>query len=424
MTNAEIRASYAAARKAYAALGVDTDAAIKKALAVPLSLHCWQADDCAGLETKAGVTAGGGIMATGNYPGRARTGDELRQDYERVLSLIPGTHRLNLHASYAETGGAVVDRDALQPKHFARWIAWAKEQKIGLDFNSTFFAHPLANSGFTLSHPDRKVREFWIRHAIACRKIAVAMARALRQPVVLNHWLPDGCKDSPADRWSPRQRLVESFDAIFSPKLGINRQLCMDAVEGKLFGLGSEDYVVGSNEFYNLYAITRGVVPCLDMGHFHPTETIADKISALLQFHNRILLHISRPVRWDSDHVVLFNDDVRAVFQELVRGKALDRAIIATDFFDASINRIAAYVIGARATRKAMLSALVEPVKLIQRAEAAGQHARKLALMEEAKTLPFAAVWDMLCLKAGVPVGSGWISVVEQYEAEVLAKRQ
>lgn len=419
-----IQEAYALARQAYADLGVDTDDAIRTAAAVPVSLHCWQGDDVAGFEVRPGAVDSGGLLATGNYPGRARTGDELRRDLEQVLALAPGTHRVNLHASYAETDGRAVDRDALEPVHFARWMAWAKKRGLGLDFNPTFFAHPKAASGFTLSHADVAIRQFWVRHAIACRRIGEAFARELGSPCAVNLWIPDGAKDSPADRWGPRQRLKASLDVIYAEDLGIDRRLCVDTVEGKLFGLGSEDYVVGSYEFYAAYALSKGLVLCLDMGHFHPTETIADKLSALLAFHERLLLHISRPMRWDSDHVALFNDDLRAVFQELVRGRALGRVSVALDYFDASINRVAAYVIGARATRKAILAAMLEPVETLQALESAGKGTQKLALMEELKTLPLGAVWNRLCLLAGAPGGSAWVAEVERYEQDVLSQRK
>ena len=415
--------AYGLAREAYAAYGVDTDAAVARAREVPISLHCWQADDVAGFEVKAGALDSGGILATGNYPGRARNGDELRQDLDQVMGLVPGALRANLHACYAETGGQAVDRDALEPAHFARWIDWAKARQVGLDFNPTFFSHPKADSGFTLSHADEAVRGFWVRHGIASRRIAEAMGRACGRPCVANVWIPDGAKDSPADRWGPRARLAESLDAIFADDAGVDGDLCIDSVESKLFGIGSEDYVVGSFEFYASYALSRGLVLCLDMGHFHPTETIADKVSALLAFHERLLLHVSRPVRWDSDHVVLFNDDVRALFQEVVRGGALERVYVALDFFDASINRIAAYAIGARATRQALLYALLEPAARLARLEAEGKGAQKLALMEAMKTMPFGTVWDRLCLGSNVPAGAAWIGEVEAYEKNVLAKR-
>ncbi len=407
------------AKDVYAELGIDADAAIARALTIPISIHCWQADDVGGFEVHEGGTDSGGIMATGNYPGRARNADEVRRDLDEVLRLVPGAHRANLHATYAETGGKAVGRDALTVDHFATWIDWAKSRGIDLDFNPTYFAHPKASDGFTLSHADPEIRAFWVRHGIASRRIAAGIAQALGQDCVNNHWIPDGAKDSPADRWSPRARLVEAYDHILAePMPG-----CVDAVESKLFGLGSEDYVVGSFEFYSSYALKRGVIFCLDMGHFHPTETIADKLSALMQFHDRILLHTSRPMRWDSDHVVLFNDDLRNVFLELARGDALDRAIVALDFFDASINRLGAYVVGIRATRKALLYALLDPTQALKEYESKGKLAQKLALMEETKTLPFGDVWNELCARANVPVGRAWIDEIDRYESGVLSTR-
>ncbi len=420
---AKLDGRYADAKSLYAGYGVDTDAAVDAALNVPVSLHCWQADDVRGLESHEGDLDGGGIMATGGYPGRARNGDEIRRDLSKVINLVPGVLRANIHALYAESGGKRVDRDALTVEQFERWIDWAAGENIGMDFNSTYFAHPMAEDGYTLSHPDQSVRDFWIRHGIACRRIAEEIGRRLDKPCYLNHWIPDGAKDSPSDRWSPRARLVDSYDRIMDVSHGIDRAWCIDAVESKLFGLGSEDYVVGSFEFYSALSLTRGLLLCLDMGHFHPTETIHDKISALLQFHDRLLMHVSRPIRWDSDHVVIFNDDLRAVFLEWARGRALDRAVVAMDFFDASINRTAAYIIGARATRKAILYALLDPVDTLQELESQGKNAQKLALMEEWKTMPFDAVWDTLCVRDGVPTGAAWLSDVEQYEKEVLKSR-
>ena len=361
-------------------------------------------------------------MATGNFPGKARTADELRQDLKKATDLLPGAHRINLHAFYCETGDEVVDRDQLEPRHFEKWIGWAKDSDIGLDFNPTYFAHPKANDGFTLAHPDKAIRDFWIEHGIVSRRISEAISAALGGEVVNNHWIPDGAKDHPADRGTPRQRLVESLDAIFDDKLGIS-PACVDAVEGKLFGLGMEDYTVGSNDFYANYALSRGKVLCLDMGHFHPTESIADKITAHLPFHPKLLIHTSRPIRWDSDHVVLFSDDVRNVFLEVARAKALDKIYVALDFFDASINRVGAYVIGTRATRKAILYGLVDPSQHLQKLEAEGRGAAKLGLMEDLKTMAFSAVWDMACLKANVPIGAGWIDEMESYEANVLTAR-
>ena len=418
-----IEQAYEAACARYADQGVDVERAVVRCLQVPISLHCWQADDVVGFEVKEQAASGGGILATGHYPGRARNGDEVRADLDQVMKLLPGTHRVNVHAFYAETSGQRVERDALTAEHFARWMDWAAGGQIGLDFNPTYFAHAKASDGMTLSHPDQGIRDFWVRHGVACRRIAEAMARRQGSPCVINHWIPDGVKDSPADRWSPRRRLVESYDRIFDASTGVDRALCVDAVESKLFGLGSEDYVVGSMEFYTGYALSRGLVQCLDMGHYHPTEGIADKISALLQFQTRLLLHTSRPMRWDSDHVVVFNDDVRQVFLEVARGGVLDRIYVALDFFDASINRLAAYVIGARATRQAILAALLDPSAQLKDLELRGQAAHKLALMEAQKTMPFGAVWDMACLRAGVPPGVAWWNGVEQYEKDVLAKR-
>lgn len=418
----QISAAYKLARDAYADLGIDTEAAIKRARSIPISLHCWQADDVRGLETpKPGVDSGG-IMATGGYPGRARNGDEMRADLDLALKLLPGKQRLNLHAFYAETGSAHVDRDEIAPEHFARWLGWAKSRRVGLDFNPTYFAHPHAASGFTLSHADKSIRKFWINHAKACRRIAQHFAKTLGTPSVINHWVPDGAKDTPADRWAPRARLAASYDAIFADK-SINRKLCVDAVEGKLFGLGSEEYVVGSQEFYSSYALSRDLVLCLDLGHYHPTESVADKVSALMQFHDRILLHTSRPIRWDSDHVVILDDAVRALFLEIARGDAWDRVFVALDFFDASINRIAAYVIGARATRQAILLGLLDPSKQLRAAETSGRGHERLALMELSKSLPWGAVWDELCARDDVPARADWLADVAKYEQTVLAKR-
>jgi L-rhamnose isomerase len=416
-----ISSAYKAAREAYAAVGVDADAAIEHALAVPISLHCWQADDVRGLETPKDGLDSGGIMSTGSYPGRARNGDEMRADIDTVMKLLPGKQRLNLHAFYAETGDKVVDRDEIAPEHFARWLDWAKSRHIGMDFNPTYFAHP-KSTGYTLSSADEDIRKFWIAHGRASRRIAQHFAKTLGSPCVNNHWIPDGAKDAPADRWGPRARLVESLDAIMADKK-IDRKLCLDAVEGKLFGLGSEDYVVGSHEFYSSYAQSRGLVLCCDLGHYHPTESVADKVSALMQFHPKILLHTSRPVRWDSDHVVILDDAVRSLFLEVARGGALDRIFVALDFFDASINRIGAYVIGARATRQAILLGLLDPSQKIREADASGKGHIRLALNEYSKSMPWGAVWDMLCDKAGVPVGADWLNDVAKYEEKVLFKR-
>lgn len=408
----------------YSALGIDASAAIDKALTQPISLHCWQSDDGAGLENPGRAIASGGLVATGNFPGRARNGDEIRADIGTALKLLPGKHRLNLHACYAEgQAGEKVERNKLELRHFSRWLDWAKSQQIGFDFNTTFYNHPYSADGFTLSNANDRIREFWVDHGIACRKIADAAAKVMGQPVVLNHWIPDGMKDSTADRWSPRARLVKSLDAMLDAKHGVDRTRCIDAVEGKLFGIGYEDYTVGSTEFYSQYALSRGVLLCLDMGHFHPTEGIADKLSAYLQFLPQMLIHVSRPIRWDSDHVVILNDDLKAVFDEVARGKAYDRVKIALDYFDASINRVAAYVIGVRATRQAILMSLLQPNAKFTELESAGKGAQKLAWMEVAKTQPFGAIWDMLCLRAGVPTGGEWIAELEQYEKRTIAER-
>lgn len=416
-----VEKAYELAKARYAKFGIDTDKAIEKALSLPISLHCWQTDDVQGFETKPAGLDGGGIMATGNYPGRARNGEEARADLETVMSLLPGTQRVNVHAFYSETDH-FVDRDELDPSCFAKWMDWAKAKGVCLDFNPTFFAHPKAEDGFTLSNRDDAIRAFWIKHGKACRKIAEAMASAQGGPCYVNWWTADGSKDIPADRWSPRRRMAESYDAIMSDD-AIDRTRCVDFIESKLFGIGSEEYVVSSAEFCADYALSRKMGLCLDMGHFHPTETIHGKISSHLQFMDKLLLHVSRPIRWDSDHVVLFNDDLRNVFLEIQRGNAWDRVILALDFFDASINRIGAYVIGTRAARQGILYALLDPTRQLQDYEAGGKNAQRLALMEAFKAMPFGAVWDALCEQAGVPVGSDWITAMETYEREILAKR-
>ena len=413
--------AYELAKERYATFGIDTDDEIEKALALPISLHCWQSDDVAGFETKQEGLDGGGIMATGNYPGRARNGEEARADIAKTISLIPGKQRVNVHACYSETN-TFVDRDTMTPDCFQKWIEWAKEQGVCLDFNPTFFAHPKAEDGYTLSHKNEKTRAFWVQHGKACRKIAEAMAEAQGFPCYVNWWTPDGSKDIPADRFGPRARMMQSYDEIMSDN-SVDKNKCIDFIESKLFGIGSEEYVVSSAEFCSDYAISRGMGLCMDMGHFHPTETIHGKISSHLQFLDRILLHVSRPVRWDSDHVVLFNDDLKNVFLEIQRGNVWDRVTIALDFFDASINRIGAYVTGTRAARKGILYALLDPTSQLQSYEAEGKNAQRLALMEEFKTMPFAAVWDKLCEKAEVSVGTDWISVMEDYEKETLAAR-
>ena len=416
-----IEQAFALAVERYAAIGVDVGAALERLASIPISLQCWQGDDVGGFENR-GAALGGGLAVTGSHPGKARDADELRSDLDKAFSLIPGRHRLNLHAMYAETGGPHVERDAIEARHFSNWIDWARDRRLGLDFNPTFFAHPLAADGFTLAHRDAGVRNFWIRHGIACRQIGAAMGRALGSACVTNVWIPDGYKDTPIDRAAPRARLAQSLDSIFAAQ--IDPAFNLDAVEGKLFGLGSESYVAGSHEFYLGYAITRKKMPCLDMGHFHPTESVADKISSLMQFVDRLLLHVSRGVRWDSDHVVTLNDDLSAVAQELVRGDYLGRTHIGLDFFDASINRVAAWVIGARSVLKALLAALLEPTQLLREAENAGDYTARLALLEEARTLPLGAVWDYHCRTKSVPAGSDWLAEAQRYEQQVLAGRK
>ncbi len=417
--HATIENIYSLARRRYADFGVDSDGAIDRLLETPISLHCWQGDDVRGFESREGEL-GGGLAVTGNYPGAARTPDELRADVEQVTRLLPGRHRLNLHAMYldsSETPG----REELAVRHFQPWIDWAKQRGMGLDFNPTFFAHPKASDGLTLSHPDKGIRDFWIQHGKACRRIGAAMGEALGSPTVTNIWVPDGYKDEPADRVSPRRRLAESLDAILEEKLDPGHHL--DAVESKLFGIGSESYVVGSHEFYLGYALKNNILPCLDAGHFHPTETVSEKISSIMQFSDRLLLHVSRGVRWDSDHVVTLSDEVKAIMRELVRGDYLSRTHIGLDYFDASINRIAAWVIGARAVQQALLIALLEPTPRLKAAEDAGDFTSRLALAEGFKALPFGAVWDEACRRAGVPTGVAWIDEVKHYEGQVLSKR-
>jgi L-rhamnose isomerase len=415
----QIEAAYAIARDQYAELGVDTDQALSRLEQVPLSLHCWQGDDVGGFEGD-GQSLGDGLAVTGSYPGKARTPDQLRGDVEMALRMIPGRHRFNLHAMYAETGGRRVDRDALAAEHFQRWIDWARDRGLGLDFNPTFFSHPLVKDGLTLSHPDAEIRNFWIRHGAACRRIGAAMGEALGTACVTNIWIPDGMKDTPVDRKGPRERLAESIDAILAESIDPKHNL--DAVEAKLFGIGSESYVVGSHEFYLGYAVARKTLLCLDAGHFHPTETIADKISAVFCWVDQLLLHVSRGVRWDSDHVVVLDDDVRAIAAELVRGGFLDRVHIGLDFFDASINRVAAWVIGARATLKALLIALLEPIEQLREAELAGDYTTRLATFEQLKMMPYGQVWDCYCLRRGVPTESAWLKDVKTYENDVLAE--
>jgi L-rhamnose isomerase len=418
--SAQIERAFALAKEQYAEWGVDVEQALARLAATPISLHCWQGDDVGGFE-HAVEDLGGGLAVTGNYPGKARTPDQLRSDLDRALSLIPGKHRLNLHACYAELHGKKVDRNQLEPAHFQGFIDWAKAKGMGMDFNPTYFAHPKAADGFTLSHADEGIRRFWVEHGVCCRQIGAAIGQALGTPCVTNVWIPDGYKDLPADRLAPRQRLAKSLDEMFAAP--IDPRYNLDAVESKLFGIGSESYVVGSHEFYLGYAIKHRKLLCLDTGHFHPTEGVADKISSVLSWLDEILLHVSRGVRWDSDHVVILSDELEALAQELVRGDFLSRTHIGLDFFDASINRVAAWVIGTRSMIKALLLALLEPSAKLRTLERQGDFTSRLALLEELKTLPAGAVWDRYCLQQGVPPGAAWLDVVKQYEADVLAKR-
>ena len=421
MKTKSLEQAYRLARERYAALGVDTDDALKSAARVPVSMHCWQGDDVGGFEHADGVALGDGLAVTGNYPGKARTPDQLRADFEQAIALIPGRKRFNLHASYAEMSGRHVDRDALGAAQFLNWIAWAKHLGIALDFNQTYFSHPLVKDGCTLTHPDKAIRQFWIEHGIRCREIGAAFGKALGKTCLTNLWIPDGMKDTPADRAGPRTRLAEALDAIFAKR--IDPKLNVDAVEPKLFGLGSESFVPGSHEFYLGYAVSRKKLLTLDAGHYHPTEGIADKISSVLQFLPEIALHVSRGVRWDSDHVVTLTDDLQSIAQEIVWGGYLDRVRIGLDYFDASINRVAAWVIGTRNLQKALLLALVAPVARLRAAESAGDYTTRLALLEDAKTLPFGSVWDYYCLQEEVPVGETWLAEVKRYEREVLSRR-
>jgi L-rhamnose isomerase len=414
-----INLNYNNAAEIFNEFGVDTDNILKEMDKIHISMHCWQGDDVVGFESQNSLKSGG-ILATGNYPGRARNGNELRQDLDMALSLIPGTHKVNLHAIYAETSGKKVDRDALTIEHFSKWLNWAKLNGIGLDFNPTFFSHEKADSGYTLSSQNNSIRTFWIEHAKRSREIASEFGKQLGTPCINNIWIPDGSKDLPADRLSYRKTLKNSLDDIF--KKNYDKSTLLDSVECKLFGIGSESFVVGSHEFYMGYSINNDVMLCLDMGHFHPTESIADKISSILTYKDSILLHISRGVRWDSDHVALLNDDTIAVAQEVKRCRLFDKVFFALDFFDASINRLSAWITGARALQKSILISLLEPTHLIQEAEKDGDYSKRLALMEEFKTLPFGAVWNKYCSIHNIE-GHFWLDKVTEYEKNVLSKR-
>lgn len=421
MSNTElIKKAYELAKEQYAALGVDTDAALEKMGQLAISLHCWQTDDVGGFEApEAGLS--GGIQTTGNYPGKAKTIADVRADLEKVMSLLPGKQRVNLHAIYGDFDGKFVDRDQVEVKHFQSWIDWCKKQGIGMDFNGTFFAHPKADEGFTLSSKNEETRKFWVEHLVRCRAISAEIGKQLGTPCVHNTWVPDGSKDTPIDRNGYRSQLQKSLDegmAIKYPK-----EHMKDAVESKTFGIGLESMTVGANEFYVGYAVKNNILMCIDNGHYHPTEIAGDKISAVLQYVDGILLHVTRPVRWDSDHVVTLNEEIQLIASEIVRNDFMDRVNVGLDFFDASINRIGAYVTGTRAAQKAFLIAMLEPTKTLVDYEEAGQNFERLAMLEELKTMPFAAVWDYYCLQEGVPTGVDYIAEIQQYEKDVLSKR-
>ncbi len=418
-TSSQIQATYELAREQYAAFEVDTEQAISRLAGITISLHCWQGDDVGGFEDPDSALTGG-IMATGNYPGKARTASELRQDLDEAYRLIPGDHRLNLHAIYLESERKV-ERNAIEPKHFEGWVAWAKENNHGIDFNPTCFSHLLADDGFTLSHRNNDIRQFWIEHCQACRRIGQYFGQELGTPAVTNIWIPDGYKDTPVDRFTPRYLLKDSLDKIFTE--AIEPQYNLDAIESKLFGIGSESYVVGSHEFYLGYATINQTLLCLDAGHFHPTESIADKFSSVLLYVPELLLHVSRGVRWDSDHVVTLTDELQAIMQELVRGNYLDRVHIGLDFFDASINRVAAWTIGTRNALRALLMALLEPADRLRTLEQEEDYTGRLGLLEEIKGLPFGAVWDYYCQQQDVPVGFAYMDEIRAYEKRVLASR-
>ncbi|MBN2029275.1 L-rhamnose isomerase [bacterium] len=422
MAKAElIKKAYQVAQEEYAEIGVDTDKALKKMDDVIISLHCWQTDDVGGFEKPDAELGGGGIQVTGNYPGKANTIEEMRQDLDKVMSLVPGEQRLSLHAIYGEFDGKLVDRDQIEVKHFQKWIDWAKERDMGLDFNCTCFSHPKADEGFTLSSKNESYRKFWIEHVKLCREIGAEMGKQLGKPCVHNTWIPDGSKDTPVDRNGHRVLLKKSLDEIF--QIEYPKEHLKDAIESKLFGIGSESMVVGSHDFYLGYAIQNNKLICLDNGHFHPTEQVGDKISAILQFVDEILLHMTRGVRWDSDHVVTFNDEILLIAQEIVRAKVLKRVNIGLDFFDASLNRIGAYVVGTRAVQTAFLFALLEPTDTLRKYEEAGKNFERLALLELMKSKPFGAVYDYYCTQSKVPVGEDFIAEIQKYESDVLKKR-
>lgn len=413
--------AYELAREQYAAIGVDTDAAIARMKELAISLHCWQTDDVGGFETPDATLSGGGIQTTGNYPGKARTIDQARADLEKAMSLLPGKQRLNLHAIYGDFKGERVDRDQIEVKHFQSWIDWCKSLGIGMDFNATCFAHPKADAGFTLSSKDEEIRLFWVDHVSRCRAISAEIGKQLGTPCVHNTWIPDGMKDIPVDRNGYRSQLKKSLDQAMA--VDYPKEHMKDAIESKVFGIGLESMTVGSHEFYLGYAIKNNKLICLDNGHFHPTEQVGDKISSCLQFVDEVLLHVTRPVRWDSDHVVTLNDEIQLIASEIVRNDFMGRVKVGLDFFDASINRIGAYVVGTRAAQKAFLVAMLEPTRQLVELEESGRYFERLAMLEELKTMPFSAVWDQYCLQEGVPVGMDYIAEIQQYEKDVLSRR-
>ena len=418
--NDKIQKSFDLAVEQYAAIGVDVNKALEQLDKLPISLHCWQADDVTGFENKDGNLTGG-IQATGNYPGKARTIKELRADIDKAMELIPGNHRVNIHAFYGDFGGESVDRDQIEPKHFQSWIDWAKEKGYKLDFNATCFSHDKSSDGLTLSHRDPAIRQFWIDHVIQSRKIAEEMGRQLGSKCMHNIWVPDGSKDLTVNRLQYRQNLKDSLDQIFEYKT--NDEYMKDCIESKVFGIGLENFTVGSHEFYMGYGIKNNIPITLDAGHFHPTEIISDKISSLLLFSSEIMLHVTRSIRWDSDHVVILNEELVAIAQEIVRADAIDKVHVGLDYFDASINRIGAYVVGVRATQKALLQALLEPLAKLREYEAKGQNFERMALLEEAKSMPWGAIYNYYCAKKEVIVGESYIADIQQYEKDVTSKR-
>ncbi|MFL0251352.1 L-rhamnose isomerase [Clostridium neuense] len=417
----DLKERYEAAKSEYAKWGIDVDKVLEELKKVKISVHCWQGDDVTGFEASKQALSGG-IAATGNYPGKARTPEELRSDLDKALSLIPGKHKVNLHAIYAETNGEAVERDELKPEHFKNWVEWAKKRGLGLDFNPTIFSHPKAADGLTLSHPNKEIRDFWIRHCIASRKIGEYFGRELGQTCLTNLWIPDGYKDIPSDRLGPRKRLKEALEEIYKEK--IDPKYNLDSVESKVFGIGAEAYTVGSSEFYINFAAKNAVLPLMDTGHYHPTEVVSDKLASMLLFFDKVALHVSRPVRWDSDHVIVFDDELKEIAKEIVRNDAIDRVIIGLDFFDASINRIAAWTIGTRNMIKALLFAMLMPNEKLKDLQDEGNFTERLALMEEFKTYPMGDVWNYYCAINNVPVKEDWLSEVKKYEEEVLSKRK